>query len=330
MNYRFLFTGLSFVMSFFITECSFAKTPDKPFAASSVTVAQTQLPAGRGDVNQRIISINLKAGSTQNLTSITLTMGGTTNKADVTNIKIYYTGTSSRFFPLGTQFGSTATPPATTTTNFTVTGSQSITNAVDNYFWVTYDLAAGAIEGNVLDATCQSVIVGGTSTAGSPVAPTGSSTILLAHKMLFKNGDNVKEGGVSTSCQRFRIPGIITAADGSLVTVTDARFNSGGVDLANNINVIIRRSTDKGQTWSTPLTIADLGSTVNDGAGDAALVLDKTNGNIICLFATNNGLWPSTPSNPIRLRMSRSTDNGISWSAPVDITARACCCAGIL
>ena len=320
MNYRFILTGLSFVMSFLITEYSFANAPEKPFTASSVTIAQTQLPAGKGDVNQRIISINVKiTGSAQNLTSITLTMGGTTNKADVTNIKVYYTGTSSRFFPLGTQFGSTATPPATTTTNFTITGTQSITNAAGgHYFWVTYDLAAGATEGNVLDAVCKSVIVGGgptTLTAGAS-NPTGSSIILLANKVVFKPNDIVTDGGVPTVSQNFRIPAIITAANGDIVTATDARFGSSG-DLPLKADIIIKRSTDNGQTWLAPQTIADYGA---EGAGDASLILDKTNGNIICLFASHNGLALSTPADPIRLNVTKSTDNGATWSAPVNIT----------
>jgi len=295
-------------MSFFITEYAFAKTPEKPFAASSVTVAQTQLPAGRGDVNQRIISINVKiTGAAQNLTAITLTMGGTTNKADVTNIKVYHSGTSNRFFPLGTQFGSTATPPATTTTNFTITGTQSITNAAGgHYFWVTYDLAAGATEGNVLDAVCKSVIVGGgttTLTAGAS-NPAGSSIVLLTHTVVFKPNDIVTNGGVPTASQNFRIPAIISAANGDIVTATDARFGTAG-DLPLKANIIISRSTDKGQTWLAPQTIADYGA---EGAGDAALILDKTNGNIICLFASHNGLAASTPADPIRLNVSKSTE----------------------
>ena len=319
MNYRFILTGLSFVLSFLICENSFARTPEKPFAASSVTIAQTQLPAGKGDVNQRIISIKIVAPSTQSLTSITLTMGGTTNKTDVTNIKVYYTGTSNRFFPLGTQFGSTATPPATTTTNFTITGSQSITNAAGgHYFWVTYDLAAGAIEGNVLDAVCKSVIVGGGPTTLSAGAsdPTGSSIILLANKVVFKPNDIVTDGGVPTVSQNFRIPAIITAANGDIVTATDARFGSSG-DLPLKADIIIKRSTDNGQTWLAPQTIADYGV---EGAGDASLILDKTNGNIICLFASHNGLALSTPADPIRLNVTKSTDNGATWSAPVNIT----------
>lgn len=306
-------------MSFLITEYSFAKTPGKPFTASSVTVVQTQLPAGRGDVNQRIISINVKVSSIQSLTSITLTMGGTTNIADVTNIKVFYTGTSNRFFPLGTQFGSTATPPATTTTNFTITGSQSITNAAGgHYFWVTYDLAPGATEGNVLDAVCKSVIVGGGTTTLSAGAsnPSGSSTILLVHKVVFKPNDVVTDGGVPTASQNFRIPAIITAANGDIVTATDARFGTAS-DLPFKADIIIRRSTDNGQTWLAPQTIADYGA---EGAGDASLILDKTNGNIICLFASHNGLAASTPADPIRLNVAKSTDNGATWSAPVNIT----------
>ena len=60
-----------------------------------------------------------------------------------------------------------------------------------------------------------------------------------------------------------------------MVTVTDKRWNGAG-DLAAKIDPVVRRSTDNGKTWSAPLTIANFGGP--NGAGDAALVLDKTTG----------------------------------------------------
>lgn len=132
---------------------------------------------------------------------------------------------------------------------------------------------------------------------------------MLTNTLLFAPGD----GGASN----YRIPAIITAADGSLVTVTDKRWNGSG-DLAAKIDPVVRRSTDYGKTWSAPLTIANFGAST--GVGDAALVMDKSTGNLLCIMAAKVGFFASTAANPIRIQYCRSTDNGISWSLPIDIT----------
>jgi hypothetical protein len=279
---------------------------------SSTTLAQTQLPAGRGDTAQRIIAVNVTTTGSANpisLTSLSLTMAGTTNIADVTKVKIYYTGSNSRF-NTNTLFA-TAVPSSGT---ITANGGQTLTGG-SNYFWIAYDLSATATEGNQLDATCESIAVGGAVVNFTPPnnAVPGSRTVLLAHKLLFSPGD--------FGSANYRIPAIITAADGSLVTVTDKRWNGSG-DLSAKIDPVVRRSTDNGQTWSAPVTIANFGAA--GGAGDACLVLDKIKnpGTLICVFAANRGFFASTPGNPINIQYCKSTDNGITWTAPTDITSQ--------
>jgi hypothetical protein len=277
---------------------------------SSTSLTQTELPAGRGNADQRIIAINVQTNGTTSplsLTALGLTMTGTTNIADVSNIKIYYTGSSSRFATT-TSLGSVS--PATGT--LTATGSQTLLSG-SNYFWIAYDVSTSATEGDLLDATCESVTVGGTAyTITSPNnTVAGSRTVLLANTLLYAPGD---AGSVS-----YRIPAIITAADGSLVTVTDKRWNN-TADLKNKIDLVVRRSTDNGQSWSAPLTISNFGSP--NGTGDAALVLDKVvnPGTLLCLFAANVGFGASTPTVPINIQYCKSTDNGQTWSLPSDIT----------
>jgi hypothetical protein len=278
---------------------------------SSTSLTQTELPAGRGNTDQRIIAINVQTTGTTSplsLTALGLTMTGTTNIADVSNIKIYYTGSSNRFATT-TAFGSVS--PATGT--LTATGSQTLLSG-SNYFWIAYDVSASATEGDLLDATCESVTVGGTAyiIASPNNTVAGSRTVLLANTLLFAPGD---AGSVS-----YRIPAIITAADGSLVTVTDKRWNN-SADLKNKIDLVVRRSTDNGQSWSAPpLTISNFGSP--NGTGDAALVLDKVvnPGTLLCLFAANVGFGASTPTVPINIQYCKSTDNGQTWSLPADIT----------
>ena len=116
----------------------------------------------------------------------------------------------------------------------------------------------------------------------------------------------------------YRIPAVITAKDGTIVAVTDKRkYNEG--DLPQDIDIICNRSTDGGQTWSEPYTIAQ-GTGVNHGFGDCALAWSNDDNGLIAVFVGGPGLWNSTPSNPIRSYKSYSYDNGQTWTAPEDIT----------
>ena len=116
----------------------------------------------------------------------------------------------------------------------------------------------------------------------------------------------------------YRIPAVITAKDGTIVAVTDKRkYNEG--DLPQDIDIICNRSTDGGQTWSEPYTIAQ-GTGVNHGFGDCALAWSNDNNGLIAVFVGGVGLWNSTPSNPIRSYKSYSYDNGQTWTEPEDIT----------
>lgn len=275
----------------------------------SASLVQTQLPVGMGDVNQRIIAVKVTTSGASNpllnLSALNFTINGTTNLADVTGIKVYYTGSSSL---LNTNnLFATVTPALGA---LVANGSQTLVEG-DNYFFIAYDVAADATEGNLLDATCESVVANAVTYTTTVNTVTGNRVILLTNTLLFTPGD--------AGSLNYRIPAIITAADGSLVTVTDKRWNGAG-DLAAKIDPVVRRSTDNGKTWSAPVVIANFGAAT--GAGDAAIVLDKTNGNLLCLLAANKGFFASTNADPIRLLIVRSTDNGVTWGTPVDVSSQ--------
>lgn len=112
----------------------------------------------------------------------------------------------------------------------------------------------------------------------------------------------------------YRIPAIVTAMDGSLVTVADKRIEHNG-DLPSKIDIVSRRSTDGGKTWSNYVTVAphdEIG-----GCGDAALVVDTITGDILSIFSHGNGLWQNEPAH---ISVVRSNDNGITWGPMIDIS----------
>lgn len=112
----------------------------------------------------------------------------------------------------------------------------------------------------------------------------------------------------------YRIPAIVTAPDGSLVTVADKRIEHNG-DLPAKIDIVSRRSTDGGQTWSDYVTVAAHDSI--GGCGDAALVVDRISGDILTIFSHGNGLWQNEPAH---ITVMRSKDNGLTWGQALDIS----------
>lgn len=270
-----------------------------------IHVINTELPVGAGEVNERLTAFRIQVNSAgEKVKNIKVDLSRTTNVRDLLNLKAYYNGTSERLdLKTATLFG-TVMPKGT---KAIITGDIPLLPG-ENYFWITADISPFAKEGNLVHAGVTDYTSGYGVEVCVPRIP-GSRTILLASKLLFSAGD----GG----SKHYRIPSIVTARDGSLVTATDKRWNN-QFDLPNHIDVVIRRSTDKGRNWSHPLTIAGEGT--GTGFGDASLVLNRRNGDIICLFAGGTGFNYSTAEVPIRVYQSKSSDNGISWSTPRDIT----------
>ena len=111
----------------------------------------------------------------------------------------------------------------------------------------------------------------------------------------------------------YRIPAIVTAKDGSLVTVANKRIEHNG-DLPAKIDVVSRRSTDGGRTWSEYVTVAAHDET--GGCGDPALVVDQKSGDILRYSAMATACGR-------RLRrisaLPAVSDNGLTWGPMLDI-----------
>ncbi|MES2064385.1 MAG: sialidase family protein [Bacteroidota bacterium] len=120
----------------------------------------------------------------------------------------------------------------------------------------------------------------------------------------------------------FRIPAITKAPNGDLLAFAEGRVNDGG-DFGN-IQIVLKRSTDGGKHWGA-LQVAASNDTLQ--TGNAAPVVDRTDpaypkGRLFLFYNTGNA-----PENAVRkgkgLRevwYKTSTDNGLTWSAPVNIT----------
>ena len=278
----------------------------------NVTLTQNTRKTGRGNANDVLLKTAVSFGGDNAvvaLQSLTLNLEGTTNLDDVREIKVYSTGTVNAFderYPQNaTLLGSIEPASGDLTCNLEgnlFTGT--------NYLWVVAHVADNATEGNMIDASLKSITTTEETYDLANPSPSGSREIILAHTLLLQPGDY--------NSTNYRIPGVITAKDGSIVAVTDKRkYNEG--DLPEDIDIVCNRSTDGGHTWSEPYTIA-LGTGVNHGFGDCALAWSNDDNGLIAGFVGGVGLWNSTPSNPIRSYISRSYDNGQTWTEPEDIT----------
>lgn len=130
-----------------------------------------------------------------------------------------------------------------------------------------------------------------------------------ARSLVFAGGDGVS--------RFYRIPALASTPNGTIVAVADRRLDS-NKDLPGRIDVVCRTSKDGGTTWGETVTVASNDSA--GGYGDPALGV-APNGNLVCVMTHGNGLWESEQGSHAYINVSRSADDGMTWSAPVDITA---------
>lgn len=127
---------------------------------------------------------------------------------------------------------------------------------------------------------------------------------------LFNSGD------LEQGC--YRIPALITAPNGDLIAAIDQRVENCG-DLRSNrdINIVIRRSRDNGESWTDIETVVDY--PFGESASDPSMIVDVETGKIWMFY---NYMDLENEKNIYYLKAVFSSDHGKSWSEPVDITSQ--------
>lgn len=114
----------------------------------------------------------------------------------------------------------------------------------------------------------------------------------------------------------YRIPSLIKAKGHTLLAVADQRMgNCGDLIYNDDINLVLRRSTDGGKTWQPMRTIVDFAK--GRSASDASMVLNKKTGEIYLFY---NYMDLKNAKGIYKFHFITSKDNGASWSTPQDIT----------
>ncbi|MEO3747639.1 sialidase family protein [Plantactinospora sp. B5E13] len=123
----------------------------------------------------------------------------------------------------------------------------------------------------------------------------------------------------------FRIPAVIATRSGALLAFAEGRL--AGLADAGNIDTVVKRSTDGGCTWGPLRVVHDSGP---DTAGNPAPVR-TTDGRIVLLTTYNAGTATEamilrgevTAEQSRRVFVQYSDDEGVTWTAPREITADA-------
>jgi sialidase-1 len=139
-----------------------------------------------------------------------------------------------------------------------------------------------------------------------------------------QNGGNVKdlvkeasvsaEGGLRQTdlfisgqdgYKAYRIPALVVSNRGTILAICEARKNS--FSDKGDIDLVIKRSFDNGETWTGMQLIRDDG---DNTVGNPCPVVDRQTGTIWLPFCRNNE----------RVFVTKSTNDGATWSPPAEIT----------
>jgi sialidase-1 len=145
---------------------------------------------------------------------------------------------------------------------------------------------------------------------------TSSAEQAFSQTELFRAGT----GGYHT----YRIPSLLATPRGTLLAFCEGR--KGGRGDAGDIDLLLRRSPDGGKSWSAAQVVWDDGPNT---CGNPCPVIDRDTGTIHLLLTHNLGadteaqIVAGTAVGTRTVWVSRSSDDGVTWSAPRDITREA-------
>ena len=313
-------------------------------ASDTVFVKAPQVPILIERHDNVLLYMRLDARQTKTLDNVTLTFDKGGDLSQIKSVKLYYSGTEApqdrgkkRFAPVeyisshnpGHTLAanpsysikkSEATPTANTVT---LEGKQKLFPGY-NFFWVSIEMKPSAPLDTKISAEITRITGDGETI---PVKNTDERAVVR------RMGVGVRHAGDDGSAA-FRIPGLVTTNKGTLLGVYDVRYNS-SVDLQEHIDIGLSRSTDGGKTWEKmrlPLSFGEYDGlpSAQNGVGDPSILVDTKTNTVWIVAAWTHGMgnqrawWSSHPgmdlNHTAQLVMAKSTDDGKTWSAPINIT----------
>lgn len=316
-------------------------------AADTVFVKEAQIPVLLERQDNILFYIRLETDTAQIFNDVVLQFTENTSMQNIQSVKLYYSGTEAlqdyskkRFAPVSylsfTSPGKTlAANPSYSILKSKVTepvkkeiklvGNQRLFPGV-NYFWISLQVKSSASLTTKISAEVVSVNLDNNKALLQVVSPKG-----VEHRV----GIGVRHAGDDESTA-YRIPGLVTTNKGTLLGVYDVRYNN-SADLQEHVDVGLSRSTDGGQTWEKmrlPLSFGEYDGlpAAQNGVGDPSILVDNKTNTVWIVAAWTHGMgnqrawWSSHPGMDLnrtaQLVVTKSTDDGKTWSAPINITGQ--------
>ena len=312
-------------------------------ATDTIRVKQTKTPVLIEREDNVLFYLHVEASESEMLNELKFKISDNTNLDEIESIKLYYSGTESvqrekEIYYAPVQYISSHSPGNTLKANSSYSikveeqrkPSRNVTFSPNyklfpgiNYFWISLQMKPSASVLSKLDIELISAQLDNKN------APLLFSSERAPHRM----GVGVRHAG-DDGVAAFRIPGLATSNEGTLLSVYDVRYNS-SVDLQEHVDVGLSRSTDKGKTWEKmiiPMTFGEDGGLpqAQNGVGDPAILVDTQTGTIWTVAAWTHGMgnhraWHNSQDGMSKERtaqlvLSKSTDDGKTWSDPINIT----------
>lgn len=313
------------------------------FASDTIHIRETQIPILIDRKDNILFNLRLQADENQILNNLTIRFGDNTDLKDIQSVKLYYSGTEavqrdgmelfapvayiSRDYPGKTReanlsYSMKLTELKPTANEIKLESNKKLYPGI-NYFWISLEMKPETSLTKKFSADIAAVTIDNTPGTIIKHSPDG-----IEHRM----GIGVRHAGDDNSAA-YRIPGLVTTNKGTLLGVYDVRYNN-SVDLQEHVDIGVSRSIDGGQTWE-PMRIAmtfgeiDGMPKAQNGVGDPAILVDRQTGTIWVIAAWTQGMgngraWFNSGQGmnhkTAQLVLSRSDDDGKTWSEPINIT----------
>jgi len=266
----------------------------KGLAANPVLRIALSVPVGNMEQQYRKLQCTLNADAIKN----------------IEKIDVYLTGAE----PFATTNKIASVNPSTSAFDIPVTLNQQ---SGIQFIWFSIVLKNDADINDMVELHCKKII-----DANGKVLAVKESNSTFSKRI----GVAIRKAG-DENVNTYRIPGIATTDKGTLISVYDIRYNN-SKDLPENIDVGMSRSVDGGQSWEPMKIIMDMGAPhENNGIGDPSILFDPITKKIwvAALWSKGNrsiagslpGLSPDTTGQFV---VVSSSDDGVTWSAPLSIT----------